>query len=162
MPPKNKKELELEAQRAAEEAIRLEEEEKQREAEAKKKYEVIVLQTGLRCIFSDYYIDNVRRGIPSDAREFTQGFLSSYTFKEIGIVQNFRPIDWFTLIEFTLYNLRFAFVDLALSPLSGKVLVNIFHEMISFEDPKYSTVVTDLDPSFTEEETEKAISLKVQ
>jgi len=56
MPPKTKKELEAEALKAAEEQRIREEQERARAEEEKKKYEIKILQTGLSCVFTDYYI----------------------------------------------------------------------------------------------------------
>lgn len=81
MPPKTKKDLELEAQKAAEEAQRIAEEERLRKEEEKKKYEVRVLETGLKCVFSDYYITECLNN-QSDPRAFTRNYLEKYSFAE--------------------------------------------------------------------------------
>lgn len=107
MPPKTKKDLELEAQRIAEEEKRREEEEKKLLEEQKKKYEILHLDTGLQCVFTDYFMSECYAN-NDNPRTFTRQFLSNYYMKENNYLQNFREIDWTVVVEFTLYNLHFA------------------------------------------------------
>ncbi|KAL4497283.1 hypothetical protein ABPG72_011218 [Tetrahymena utriculariae] len=168
MPPKTKKELEAEALRLAEEQRLREEEERKRKEEEKKKYEVKILDTGLECIFTDYYVTECYEN-SNDPRQFTKEFLQNYYFRENNYSQNFREIDWITLIEFTLYNLNFAKNELNLTNQQSKIFINIMFDVLRLNDLKYTTFTLPKtqnergeEVDLEEKEREKYITSKVR
>ncbi|EGR27087.1 hypothetical protein IMG5_202040 [Ichthyophthirius multifiliis] len=151
MPPKNKKELELEAQRLLEEQQKREEEERLQKEEDRKKYGIRQLETGLQCIFTDYYIKECSQTC-EDIRKFTREYLENHYFNEIGINQNFREIDWKSLIEFNLYNLLFAKHTVNMSDQQAKIFINIMFQVYIQDDLKFEKV--QIDENLEEKEKE--------
>jgi len=123
---------ELEAQRLIEEARRREEEERKRQEEIRR-YDVIVLPTGLPLILTEYSILEAWKN--PKPKDFFIDFVSRY-FKKENL--SFESIEINIIAEFHLFNLIFAKEELALDDYRTTVLLNIFWQLLIVNNMNYA------------------------
>lgn len=84
---------------------------------------------------TSYYVQQAM--LADDCEEFTHQFLTK-VLQNADILPNFQLIDLQNLTDQVVYDLVYAKFQLGLNDLKSQILLNIFYELYSYQNPKFT------------------------